>query len=261
MLLRCLALHGTCPALRCYRLLFSKDKLKGRSVELVPEMAIELRDVKFTFAGDGHELLLNVPHWTLSKGERVLIHGPSGAGKSTLLSLLSGLLSCTSGDISVLGTRMDQMSLRQRDQFRADNIGCVFQRFNLVSYLNAVDNIGLAHAFSALGKTSGWRDEAMALLGALRVEQGDWFRPTSALSMGQQQRVAIARALINSPDILIADEPTSSLDAENRDNFLSLLMGLIEERGMTLVFVSHDMTLAKYFTRVEALCDISSGPH
>jgi putative ABC transport system ATP-binding protein len=101
----------------------------------------------------------------------------------------------------------------------------------------------------------------MALLGALRVEQGDWFRPTSALSMGQQQRVAIARALINSPDILIADEPTSSLDAENRDNFLSLLMGLIEERGMTLVFVSHDMTLAKYFTRVEALCDISSGPH
>jgi putative ABC transport system ATP-binding protein len=164
------------------------------------------------------------------------------------MNILSGLLTCATGEVSVLGKRLDQMSVRQRDQFRADNIGCVFQRFNLIPYLNAIDNIGLANTFSA-GGNGRWREEAAALLTALTVHEDSWAKPTSNLSMGQQQRVAIARALINSPEILIADEPTSSLDSENRDNFLSLLMGLIKERDMTLIFVSHDMALAKYFTR------------
>ena len=151
------------------------------------------------------------------------------------------------------------MSAKQRDQFRANNIGCVFQRFNLIPYLNAIDNIGLASTFSAGGNVQ-WRDEASALLSALMIEQSDWVKPTSNLSMGQQQRVAIARALINSPALLIADEPTSSLDSENRDNFLALLMELIGKRDMTLIFVSHDMALAEHFTRLEALSDITQRP-
>ena len=155
--------------------------------------------------------------------------------------------------------RLDQMSVQQRDQFRANNIGCVFQRFNLIPYLNAIDNIGLAHSFSA-GGSGQWRDEATALLSALMIDRGDWAKPTSHLSMGQRQRVAIARALINSPALLIADEPTSSLDSENRDNFLSLLMELIGKRDMTLIFVSHDMALAEHFTRLEALSDITQRP-
>ena len=220
-------------------------------------MAIELSNVKFSYEGNPQASIVDIRGWQVQRGEKVLIHGPSGAGKSTLLNLLSGLLTCTVGEISILGKRIDQMSLRQRDAFRASNIGCVFQRFNLISYLNAVDNIGLASTFSASGDGAKWRNEAEGLLCALKVDRADWAKPSSDLSMGQQQRVAIARALINSPDILIADEPTSSLDHDNRDNFLSLLMNLIGEREMTLVFVSHDLTLSSYFYRVEAFSDIS----
>ena len=222
-------------------------------------MAVQLTGIQFSFGDDHQRPLLDIDHWTVQRGERVLIHGPSGVGKSTLMNILSGLLTCATGEVSVLGQRLDQMSVRQRDQFRADNIGCVFQRFNLIPYLNAIDNIGLANTFSA-GGNGRWREEAAALLTALTVHKDSWAKPTSNLSMGQQQRVAIARALINSPEILIADEPTSSLDSENRDNFLSLLMGLIKERDMTLIFVSHDMTLAKYFTRLDALPDITDKP-
>ena len=222
-------------------------------------MAVQLTGIQFSFGDDHQRPLLDIDHWTVQRGERVLIHGPSGVGKSTLMNILSGLLTCATGEVSVLGKRLDQMSVRQRDQFRADNIGCVFQRFNLIPYLNAIDNIGLANTFSA-GGNGRWREEAAALLTALTVHKDSWAKPTSNLSMGQQQRVAIARALINSPEILIADEPTSSLDSENRDNFLSLLMGLIKERDMTLIFVSHDMALAKYFTRLEALSDITDKP-
>lgn len=222
-------------------------------------MAVQLTGIQFSFGDDHQRPLLDIDHWAVQRGERVLIHGPSGVGKSTLMNILSGLLTCAAGEVSVLGQRLDQMSVRQRDQFRADNIGCVFQRFNLIPYLNAIDNIGLANTFSA-GGNGRWREEAAALLTALTVHKDSWAKPTSNLSMGQQQRVAIARALINSPEILIADEPTSSLDSENRDNFLSLLMGLIKERDMTLIFVSHDMALAKYFTRLEALSDITDKP-
>jgi|TARA_B100001059_G_scaffold101291_2_gene101058 putative ABC transport system ATP-binding protein len=222
-------------------------------------MAVQLTGIRFSFGDDHQRPLLEIDHWAVQRGEKVLIHGPSGVGKSTLMNILSGLLTCDTGEVSVLGQRLDQMSVRQRDQFRADNIGCVFQRFNLIPYLNAIDNIGLANTFSA-GGNGRWREEAAALLTALTVHKDSWAKPTSNLSMGQQQRVAIARALINSPEILIADEPTSSLDSENRDNFLSLLMGLIKERDMTLIFVSHDMALAKYFTRLDALSDITDKP-
>ena len=222
-------------------------------------MAVQLTGIRFSFGDDHQRPLLEIDHWAVQRGEKVLIHGPSGVGKSTLMNILSGLLTCDTGEVSVLGQRLDQMSVRQRDQFRADNIGCVFQRFNLIPYLNAIDNIGLANTFSA-GGNGRWREEAAGLLTALTVHKDSWAKPTSNLSMGQQQRVAIARALINSPEILIADEPTSSLDSENRDNFLSLLMGLIKERDMTLIFVSHDMALAKYFTRLDALSDITDKP-
>ena len=219
-------------------------------------MAVQLTRVQFSYGDDSQRQLLDIGQWEVTRGERVLIHGPSGSGKTTLLNILSGLLSCTRGEVSVMDQRLDQMSPKQRDQFRANNIGCVFQRFNLIPYLNAIDNIGLASTFSA-GSNTRWRNEASALLNSLMIEQTDWAKPTSNLSMGQQQRVAIARALINAPALLIADEPTSSLDSENRDNFLAILMELISKRDMTLIFVSHDMALAEHFTRLEALSDIT----
>jgi len=222
-------------------------------------MAVQLTGVQFSYGDDSQRQLLDIAQWEVAPGERVLIHGPSGAGKTTLLNVISGLLTCTRGEVSIMEQRLDLMSARQRDQFRANNIGCVFQRFNLIPYLNAIDNIGLASTFSADGNTK-WRDEASALLNALMIEQTDWAKPTFNLSMGQQQRVAIARALINSPALIIADEPTSSLDNINRDNFLAILMELISKRDMTLIFVSHDMALAEHFTRLEALSNITQRP-
>ena len=100
-------------------------------------------------------------------------------------------------------------------------------------------------------------DEIKELLSFLNITDSDWQKPTRHLSIGQQQRVAIARSLINKPQLLIADEPTSSLDQANRDTFLSLLMSVVEDNGITLLFVSHDMSLSNHFKRVEALSDIS----
>jgi putative ABC transport system ATP-binding protein len=221
-------------------------------------MAISLENVQFSYPGLPDKTVLNIRHWSVSIGEHVFVHGPSGGGKSTLLNLLSGLFKPSQGKVSVLGKRLDQMSSRQRDRFRANHIGYVFQQFNLMPYLDAIDNIQLAaHFFAAKRKVS--IDEIGELLGALNISPSDWHKPASRLSIGQQQRVAIARALINNPGLLIADEPSSSLDQQNRDSFMSLLMSLVERHRITLLFVSHDMALSKYFGRVEALSDINAS--
>ena len=222
-------------------------------------MAIKLKGVTFTYAEAPDSVVLDIEHWSVPEGTQVFVHGPSGSGKSTLLYLLSGLLSSSQGEVSVLGERLDLMSSRQRDRFRANRIGYVFQRFNLIPYLSPIENIELAKGFSARRDRQPARNAAETLLASLQVESALWTRPTSQLSMGQQQRVAIARALVNHPELLIADEPTSSLDQENRDNFLSVLMPLVAEHNITLIFVSHDMTLAHHFQQVQALGDISTA--
>ena len=170
---------------------------------------------------------------------------------------MGGLLSCSEGEISVLGERLDQLNSRQRDRFRANHLGYVFQRFNLVPYLSAIENIDLARSFLTRKDRLSNKLKASELLDSLDLASDDWRKPVSRLSTGQQQRVAIARALINTPEILIADEPTSSLDQQNRENFMSMLMQLVESKEMTLLFVSHDMSLTQYFTRVQALNDFS----
>ncbi|MFT6957811.1 MAG: putative ABC transport system ATP-binding protein [Halieaceae bacterium] len=220
-------------------------------------MSIELKGVEFCHPGVPQTPILKIPSWQVASGEQVFIHGPSGSGKSTLLNLLSGLLECAQGEISLAGERLDLMNRRQRDRFRANCIGYVFQRFNLIPYLSAIENIELARSFSASPRAT--QDAVEPLLEALNVEHAVWDRPTAKLSVGQQQRVAIARALVNRPQVLIADEPTSALDQHNRDNFLSVLMPLIAENNITLIFVSHDLSLAKHFTHIQALSDINEA--
>ncbi len=219
--------------------------------------AIELNQVRFAYAEAPERWVLNIPSWQVAEGEQLFVHGPSGGGKSTLLNLLSGMYPCQQGELSILGQRLDTLGARQRDKFRARHIGYVFQLFNLIPYLSAVDNILLAHHFSRKGNRQEAQQEAEGLLAALNLPASAWHQPTNHLSIGQQQRVAIARALINKPHILIADEPTSSLDQSNRDNFMAMLMSLASEYQITLLFVSHDMSLARYFSRVEALTDIN----
>ena len=222
-------------------------------------MTIELNGVEFAHPGAPDIPVLQIDNWSVDAGQRVFVHGPSGSGKSTLLNLVSGLLECQQGEVTILGERIDRMSRRQRDRFRANHIGYVFQRFNLVPYLSAIDNVALARSFSESREQTLADADIEALLESLNVEPSGLHRPTSQLSMGQQQRVASARALVNRPELLIADEPTSSLDQDNRDNFLSVLMSLVEEHNMTLLFVSHDMGLARHFGRIQSLDEISSA--
>lgn len=219
-------------------------------------MAIELTDIRFYYSDRPENIVLNIPSWSLSTGEQAFVQGPSGGGKSTLLGLLSGMLVPSEGKVTVLGQRLDNMSSRQRDQFRAMHIGYVFQQFNLMPYLNAIDNVLLATQFSNRKNTS-LLNEIKTLFNGLNIPEKEWNRPTRDLSIGQQQRVAIARALINKPQILIADEPTSSLDRENSEAFMRLLMPIVAENRMTLLFVSHDQSLATYFTKVESLNDFN----
>ena len=220
-------------------------------------MAIDLTNVRFHYPDQSNQTVLNIPSWSLPVGEQVFIHGPSGGGKSTLLNLLSGLLMPGEGQVSILGQRLDQMTSRQRDRFRAGHIGYMFQQFNLISYLNAFDNILLASQFSQQKNMRVLHGEIKKLLTVLNISENDWYRPARNLSIGQQQRVAIARALINKPQLLIADEPTSSLDPINKEAFMELLMSVVSENSIALVFVSHDLSLSKNFNRVESLSDIN----
>jgi putative ABC transport system ATP-binding protein len=220
-------------------------------------MTINLSNLQFSYPEQSHLLVLDIPFWSLSAGEHTLIYGSSGSGKSTLLNILNGLLSVNSGHVNVLGQHLNKMTSRQRDTFRANNIGYIFQKFNLIPYLNAIDNIQLASYFSKSISKSSLNEEIKALLKILNMPEKDWNKPVRTLSIGQQQRIAIARALINKPTLLIADEPTSSLDQENRDSFMALLMSIVEQNNITLLFVSHDMSLSHYFTRVESLNEIN----
>ncbi len=226
-------------------------------------MTIQLRNVRFAYPDTPSNTILDIPQWSVPQGEKLFVHGPSGCGKSTLLGLLSGMLAAQQGEIEVLDQRLDQLKASKRDRFRANAIGYVFQQFNLIPYLNATENIQLAHFFSRSDQTTNTDIDgtegidSAALLTELGIQREDQQKPASMLSIGQQQRVAIARAMINRPQLLIADEPTSSLDEQNRDNFMALLMALVEKYNITLLFVSHDLSLAHYFDRVEALAEIN----
>ena len=221
-------------------------------------MSIHLKKVAFAYPETPEKMVLSIKSWSVSAQEKVFVHGPSGGGKSTLLNLLSGILRPSAGEVLVLGKRLDQMKNRQLDQFRANHIGYIFQQFNLIPYLDALDNIKLANQFSKTIPQSLLRQEIFDLLATFRIDASDWHKPTEKLSIGQQQRIAIARAMINKPAILIADEPTSSLDKVNRDVFMSELLEMVSETRTTLIFVSHDLSLSKSFDRIDSLSDFSS---
>jgi len=208
--------------------------------------------------------VLDIADLTVEKGSRVFIRGPSGSGKTTLLNLLSGILSPSVGTIEVVGTNLGTLNGANRDAFRADHIGFVFQMFNLIPYLTLVENVVLPCRFSLARRQRVERigatlpDEAKRLLSRLQINPKDLKKHSvTQLSVGQQQRVAVARALIGRPEIIICDEPTSSLDADARQSFLDLLFQEVAEAGSTLIFVSHDSGLTEGFDRTINLPDIN----
>ncbi|MFT3847608.1 MAG: ATP-binding cassette domain-containing protein [Propionivibrio sp.] len=215
---------------------------------------IALTDVLFRWPGqDCH--CLDIPELSIAAGESVFLFGPSGSGKSSLLSLIGGVTSPERGRISVLGTDLARLSARQRDAFRADHIGFVFQQFNLLPWLSALDNVLLPLSFSPERKrrAGDGSAEAERLLDRLDLARELWHKPAGLMSVGQQQRIAVARALLGHPEIVIADEPTSGLDAARQASFLELLRSQTDVAGASLLFVSHDERLASRFDRKIAL--------
>lgn len=212
---------------------------------------IALQQVEFTWPG-GDKPTLAIEKLDVHRGEHLFIKGPSGCGKSTLLGLLTGINQAQQGSVTILGEEQGQLNSRQRDRFRADNIGYIFQQFNLLPYLSVIENVILPCQFSAQRKQRVEVDLALRaqdLLEKLHLSPALLHKPVVELSIGQQQRVAAARALIGSPPLIIADEPTSSLDHDNRTAFIELLLEQVNQVNATLVFVSHDPTLEALFDR------------
>lgn len=216
---------------------------------------IEVSQLEYTYAGQKLPTL-TIPTFKVERGEKLFLYGPSGSGKTTLLEILAGVLSPSKGSVKVLDQELANMSASRRDQFRAEKLGYIFQSFNLIPYLSVRENIELP---CLLNSQRGLRvqkknlSESVEFL-AHRLGLSDFLqRSVKELSVGQQQRVAVARALIGRPDLILADEPTSSLDMDHREKFLKLLFELCEESGTTVVFVSHDRTIQQLFSRAVSL--------
>ena len=222
---------------------------------------LELHDLGFAWPGQAE--LLDIPHFALQSGESLFLKGPSGCGKTTLLGLLGGVQKAGRGSIRLLGTELGSLGAGARDRFRVDHTGYIFQQFNLLPFLSVRENVELPCHFSKsraerARQRHGSIDQAAAtLLEHLGLKPELLERRADALSIGQQQRVAAARALIGQPELVIADEPTSALDADSREAFIRLLFAECREAGSSLLFVSHDQSLAPLFDRYLSLTELN----
>ena len=215
------------------------------------------------FAWPGQPELLDIPSFTLSHGVSLFLKGPSGSGKTTLLGLLGGVQKPDRGSVRLLGTDLGQLSSSARDRFRVDHTGYIFQQFNLLPFLPVLENVLLPCRFSktraarAQMRHGSIEQAATRLLAQLGIGNELLQRRADSLSIGQQQRVAAARALIGQPELVIADEPTSALDTDSREAFIQLLFSECREAGSSLLFVSHDQSLAPLFDHSLSLSDLN----
>ena len=217
-------------------------------------LALEAQSVTKTYpVGRGTVNAVDGVSLSLQRGEFVALVGPSGSGKTTLLAMLAGLLSPTSGSIMIDGQELSAMKEAQRARFRRRNIGFTFQANNLVSYLTALENVELILRLNGEFNAAG-RRRAKGLLVRLGLEERLNALPRQ-LSGGQRQRVAIARALINQPSLVLADEPTASLDTERAFQVVETLANLVHEQGNAGIMVTHDLRLVQYTDRVIQLLD------
>jgi putative ABC transport system ATP-binding protein len=215
---------------------------------------LQLRNLRKSYR-DGSGSLLEVIHlrqFELGTGDQTVLVGQSGSGKSTLLNLIAGILLPNEGEIVVNGVDPTKLSEAARDRFRAANIGYVFQSFNLLQGFTALENVLLGQMF---GGGHGGADRAVELLKKVGLEHRLHHKPR-ALSVGEQQRVAIARALANAPPLVLADEPTGSLDTKNGAAVLSLLRQICGDGGHTLLLVTHDPQVMSSFEKVVRLEDL-----
>jgi putative ABC transport system ATP-binding protein len=194
---------------------------------------------------------LNEVSFSVEKGSFFGISGQSGSGKSTVLNLLGGLDTPTSGTIEVEGRGISQMNRDELALYRREGVGMIFQSFNLISSYSALENVGLPLLFSGIPKKERGQ-RASDILKVVGLQHRSTHRPAE-LSGGEQQRVSIARALINSPRILLADEPTGNLDSKTSKEIVTVLSKLNIDHGVTVIMVSHEESLLKEFAQ-EVIC-------
>jgi len=223
-----------------------------------PDPILQLGKVRFRWSGRAG-FSVAVDQFTVKPQEKVLLLGESGSGKSTLLSLICGTVLAQEGTVNVAGTNLATLSGGQRDRFRAETIGVIFQQFNLLPFGSVTDNILLPLQFAPQRRkrVDAPNEEAKRLCEQLGLPSSLLTERAATLSVGQQQRVAVARALIGDPPLILADEPTSSLDAGSQANFLDLMFKQVDANGVAVMMVSHDPRLADRFDRVIEMKDIA----
>ena len=242
----------------CYNVTLFENNLYQNKFKMMKTIEISSLEFQWQYSDSWR---LKVTDFKIQAGENVFLYGPSGSGKTTLLDLITGIHTQENGSIKILEKEINRLSAKERDQFRADHIGFIFQQFNLLPYLNLIDNVLLPCYFSKSRQQKSMIDgslkkAAQELLSSLSIEESLFGSLASQISVGQQQRVAIARALIGKPEIIIADEPTSSLDKDSRDVFIKLLLKQAEKSNSTIIFVSHDIELAKYFDKSISILEL-----
>lgn len=210
---------------------------------------IQVKDLyKVYRIGDTRVLALNGVAFSIYKGEFCAIVGTSGSGKSTLLNMLAGLEAPTKGEIIIKNEHIERKSENQLVKFRREHIGFIFQSFNLMSTMNAIENVALPLTFQGMDKKERL-ERSNQVLDMVGLNQHKMHRPTQ-MSGGQQQRVGVARALVVNPEIIFADEPTGNLDSNTSEEVMGLMKKVVREQNQTLVMVTHDNYLASFADRI-----------
>jgi putative ABC transport system ATP-binding protein len=209
---------------------------------------IAISDLRFRYSEGGFALY--VPELQIVSGERVAVIGPSGSGKTTLLNLIAGIRLPQSGQVVTNRVDLSELTDGRRRDFRIRNIGLVFQEFELLEYLNVLDNILLPYRINNSLKLTGQVRQRTKELAEMMGIGDKLSRNVQKLSQGEKQRAAVCRALLAEPPLVLADEPTGNLDPTNKDRVLDILIEYAESKGSTLVTVTHDHDLLSRFERV-----------
>lgn len=218
-------------------------------------MRVHLRDLRHSYgARAAQRLALRVAALTIESEAKLCLVGSSGSGKTTLLNILAGVLVPTSGTVQLGGRDLFELSEAERDGFRARHIGCVFQTLNLLQGLSVLENLTLAQRFAGIGSAAA-RRTGLDLLERLGLGERAGARPAE-LSLGEQQRVAILRAVCKAPALVLADEPTASLDDDNARAAIDLLLETCQHS--TLLVASHDARVMARFSNVQKLSELAS---
>jgi putative ABC transport system ATP-binding protein len=228
-------------------------EMMGEETEIASASAQLVKVSKVYETAAARIIALENMTWEVNAGEAVALMGPSGCGKTTILNLLGGMDRASGGDIWANGENVAQMTERQLEQYRLHKVGFVFQFFNLIPSLSALENLELPMLMAGIDSTAR-RARAEALLETVGLKEKGYKRPEE-LSGGEQQRVAVCLALVNDPPIILADEPTGNLDSNNARIISDMLYDLAKTRGKTVIVASHDPKVVERFPRVYHMRD------